>query len=82
MFSNFARRRHPLSSAVRLARLGGCPVVIALYRDEEDCAVVRFGSTVIAVAKWRYEENKHYKTPFSALPTKAEYDARQKQAAE
>ena len=59
---------------------GRIAVVVALYRDEEDCAVVRFGSTVIAVARWRYEENRHYKTPFSELPTKAEYERQQAKA--
>ncbi len=57
-------------------------MVIALYRDEEDCAMVCFGTTTIAVARWRYVENKHYKMPFDELPTKGEYDALQKQAAE
>ena len=56
---------------------GRFPVVVALYRDEdEDYALVCFGSTTVAVARWRYEENKHYKVPFSELPTRAEYERR------
>lgn len=52
-------------------------MVVALYRDEdEDYALVCFGSTTVAVARWRYEENKHYKVPYSELPTRAEYERR------
>lgn len=51
---------------------------IGLYRDEQDCAFVSFGKTIIPVPKWRYEHNDYYKTPFDQLPTKADYEARQR----
>jgi hypothetical protein len=46
---------------------------VALYRDEDDCAVVAFGGTIIPVPRWRYEHNIHYTPRFADLPSKAAF---------
>ncbi len=53
-------------------------MAIALYRDENDCAVVDYGQTRIPIPKWRYLEKKYYRPLFDQLPTKAEYEAQNK----